>query len=708
MRIKKILLLVFVYLSLVSHCFSQTLFSPDKKLKLSFLLDTGVPYYELKTGEITLIGKSRLGFKLKNAQDLNAHFVCTKSASNSFYEKWCPVWGEQDSIVNNYNELWVALQESTPLQRQLHIRFRLYNDGLGFRYEFPDQPSLTHFCIQEEETFFNISEDAKAYWIPGDYDSNEFVYQISSLSFLPDSMKIAKRDITSSTLINDHTVQTPLLLKKANGWFLNIHEAALIDYPSMSLTLSQTNNQFTFQTHLTPDPQGSKGRVQTAFQTPWRTIIATPDAKGILLSRLILNLNAPCKFENTDWIKPMKYMGIWWNMFVPNGKTWNYCDNHNIKIDQFDYQKAIPNGRHGANTKDVMQAIDFASLHQFNGLLIEGWNVGWEDWFDLQKENVFDFITPYPDFDINSISRYAKQKQLVLIMHHETSGSIMNYERRMPQAYQLMNKYGYPCVKTGYVGRLLPPGEYHYGQTFVNHIIRSIEETAKHKLMINVHESVHPTGLHRTYPNFLACESARGTEYEAFAFNKPNHTTILPFTRLVGGPMDYTPGIFQLDFKAYDPNSHKTLSSTLAKQLGLYVVLYSPLQMAADLPENYNKHLDAFQFIKDVPVDWRKTVILEADPGEYITVARCNKANNDWYVGCSVNSKARTSKIQLDFLSPKKKYVATIYKDDPKAHYASHPMLYVIDHKKVNSKTTLSIFCAPGGGYAISIKEINQ
>lgn len=708
MRIKPLLLLFFILLSIAYEGHSQTLFSPDKKLTLRFMLDQGTPYYELKSGPITLIGKSQLGFKLDGLPDLTTNFVCIRHTTHTFNEQWQPVWGEEQTITNHYNELWVALQESTPQKRSLNIRFRLYNDGLGFRYEFPDQPSLTHFRIQEEQTAFNITEDAKAYWIPGDYDSNEFVYQISSLSALPDTLQKAKRDLTSTTLINDHSVQTPLLLKKANGWYLNIHEAALIDYPAMALTLSQTDGQYRFQSHLTPDPQGHKGRIQTPFQTPWRTIIATPDAKGILLSRLILNLNEPCKLATTDWIKPMKYMGIWWHMFVPNGKTWNYCDPRNLKIDQFDYQRATPNGRHGANTADVVKAIDFAARHRFDGLLIEGWNIGWEDWFDHQKEKVFDFVTPYPDFDLSTISRHAQQQHVGLIMHHETSGSIMNYERHMPEAYRLMNTYGYQCVKTGYVGRLLPAGEYHYGQTFVNHVLHTIEETAKRHIMINIHESAHPTGLHRTYPNFLACESARGTEYEAFAFNRPDHTTILPFTRLVGGPMDYTPGIFQLDFSAYDANCRKTLSSTLAKQLALYVVLYSPFQMAPDLPENYMKHPDAFQFIKDVPVDWKRTVVLEAEPGAFVTIARCDKHSNDWYVGCSVNAQARTSTIKLDFLDPKKSYMATLYKDHRKADYAKRPMLYTIEQKKVTSKSQLSIYCASGGGYAISLKEIKE
>lgn len=676
--------------------------SPGGKLQLAFRLSDGVPAYSLSSEGKRVIDISRLGFLLADHPDMNGGFSIEKIDSASFDETWKPVWGEVSEIRNNYNELCASLKDDKG--RLMNIRFRLYDDGLGFRYEFPRQHGLVYFFIEEELTEFNLGTDCSSFWIPGDYDSNEFVYQKSNLSNLSEVLVEAKKSMDSKTIIDNRSVQTPVLFRNDNGMYINIHEAALKDYPSMCLTLQDSS--YTFKSNLTPDPKGYKGRIQSGFNTPWRTIIVSDDAAGILESKLVLNLNEPCKLKNTGWIKPMKYIGVWWEMFVPWGSSWNYTDDTNIRLGEYDYSKARPNGRHGANTENVKRYIDFAAEHGFGGVLVEGWNEGWEDWFDKMKFHVFDYKTPYPDFDIELLSDYAESKGVTLIMHHETSGSTMNYERLMPEAYGLMNRYGYKAVKSGYVGRLYPVGEYHYGQTFINHCLYAIEKAAEHKIMVNVHEAPKPTGMHRTYPNYLACESARGTEYEAFAYNKPEHTTILPFTRLIGGPMDYTPGIFQLDFNYYDKNSDKTLSSTLAKQLGLYVVIYSPLQMAADLPKNYERFMDAFQFIKDVPVDWQDTKVLEAEPGEYVTIARKDKNSNDWYVGNSTGENRHVSQLDLDFLDKGKKYKAVIYSDGADAHYRTNPMSYRITEKTVDYRSKIKVAAAHGGGYAISIREI--
>lgn len=676
--------------------------SPGGKLQLAFRLSDGVPAYSLSSEGKRVMDISRLGFLLADHPDMNGGFSIEKIDSASFDETWKPVWGEVSEIRNNYNELCVSLKDDKG--RLMNIRFRLYDDGLGFRYEFPRQHGLAYFFIEEELTEFNLGADCSSFWIPGDYDSNEFVYQKSNLSNLSEVLVEARKSMDSKTIIDNRSVQTPVLFRNDNGMYINIHEAALKDYPSMCLTLQDSS--YTFKSNLTPDPKGYKGRIQSGFNTPWRTIIVSDDAAGILESKLVLNLNEPCKLKNTGWIKPMKYVGVWWEMFVPWGSSWNYTDDTNIRLGEYDYSKARPNGRHGANTENVKRYIDFAAEHGFGGVLVEGWNEGWEDWFDKMKFHVFDYKTPYPDFDIELLSDYAESKGVTLIMHHETSGSTMNYERLMPEAYGLMNRYGYKAVKSGYVGRLYPVGEYHYGQTFINHCLYAIEKAAEHKIMVNVHEAPKPTGMHRTYPNYLACESARGTEYEAFAYNKPEHTTILPFTRLIGGPMDYTPGIFQLDFNYYDKNSDKTLSSTLAKQLGLYVVIYSPLQMAADLPKNYERFMDAFQFIKDVPVDWQDTKVLEAEPGEYVTIARKDKKSNDWYVGNTTGENRHVSQLNLDFLDKGKKYKAVIYSDGADAHYRTNPMSYRITEKTVDYRSKIKVAAAPGGGYAISISEI--
>lgn len=676
--------------------------SPGGKLQLAFRLSDGVPAYSLSSEGKRVIDISRLGFLLADHPDMNGGFSIEKIDSVSFDEIWKPVWGEVSEIRNNYNELCASLKDDKG--RLMNIRFRLYDDGLGFRYEFPRQHGLAYFFIEEELTEFNLGADCSSFWIPGDYDSNEFVYQKSNLSNLSEVLVEARKSMDSKTIIDNRSVQTPVLFRNDNGMYINIHEAALKDYPSMCLTLQ--GSSYTFKSNLTPDPKGYKGRIQSGFNTPWRTIIVSDDAVGILESKLVLNLNEPCKLKNTGWIKPMKYVGVWWEMFVPWGSSWNYTDDTNIRLGEYDYSKARPNGRHGANTENVKRYIDFAAEHGFGGVLVEGWNEGWEDWFDKMKFHVFDYKTPYPDFDIELLSDYAESKGVTLIMHHETSGSTMNYERLMPEAYGLMNRYGYKAVKSGYVGRLYPVGEYHYGQTFINHCLYAIEKAAEHNIMVNVHEAPKPTGMHRTYPNYLACESARGTEYEAFAYNKPEHTTILPFTRLIGGPMDYTPGIFQLDFNYYDKNSDKTLSSTLAKQLGLYVVIYSPLQMAADLPKNYERFMDAFQFIKDVPVDWQDTKVLEAEPGEYVTIARKDKKSNDWYVGNTTGENRHVSQLDLDFLDKGKKYKAVIYSDGADAHYRTNPMSYRITEKTVDYRTKIKVAAAPGGGYAISLSEI--
>lgn len=693
---------IFIYCALFNVVQAVEINSPGGKLQLAFQVSDGVPTYSLSSEGKRVIDISRLGFLLADHPDMNGGFSIEKIDRASFDETWKPVWGEVSEIRNNYNELCASLKDDKG--RLMNIRFRLYDDGLGFRYEFPRQHGLAYFFIEEELTEFNLGADCSSFWIPGDYDSNEFVYQKSNLSNLSEVLVEARKSMDSKTIIDNRSVQTPVLFRNDNGMYINIHEAALKDYPSMCLSLQDSS--YTFKSNLTPDPKGYKGRIQSGFNTPWRTIIVSEDAAGILESKLVLNLNEPCKLKNTGWIKPMKYVGVWWEMFVPWGSSWNYTDDTNIRIGEYDYSKARPNGRHGANTENVKRYIDFAAEHGFGGVLVEGWNEGWEDWFDKMKFHVFDYKTPYPDFDIELLSDYAESKGVTLIMHHETSGSTMNYERLMPEAYGLMNRYGYKAVKSGYVGRLYPVGEYHYGQTFINHCLYAIEKAAEHKIMVNVHEAPKPTGMHRTYPNYLACESARGTEYEAFAYNKPDHTTILPFTRLIGGPMDYTPGIFQLDFNYYDKNSNKTLSSTFAKQLGLYVVIYSPLQMAADLPKNYERFMDAFQFIKDVPVDWQDTKVLEAEPGEYVTIARKDKKSNDWYVGNSSGENRHVSQLNLDFLDKGKKYKAIIYSDGADAHYRTNPMSYRITEKTVDYRSKIKVVAAPGGGYAISISEI--
>ena len=681
---------------------SQT--SPDGNVKLTFALnEIGKPYYKVSYKNKEVIKESFLGLELKNTTNFISDFSIKKTEKNTFDQTWEPVWGEESKIRNHYNELLVSLHQKTS-DRILNIRFRVYDDGVGFRYEFPQQKNLTYFTIVEEWTEFAMTADHIAWWIAGDYDTQEYDYTESRLSQIGLLSQGAISGNASQTPFSRTGVQTSLMMKTDDNLYINIHEAALVDYSCMHLNLNETN--LVFQSHLTPDAQGNKAHLQAPCHTPWRTIMVSDDARKILASRLILNLNDPCVYEDTSWIKPVKYVGVWWEM-ITGKATWAYTDElPSIQLDKVDYSQLKPNGKHAANNQNVRKYIDFAAKHGFDQVLVEGWNTGWEDWFGFQKDYVFDFVTPYPDFDIKALNEYAHSKGVKLMMHHETSSSVRNYERHMEKAYQLMNHYGYNAVKSGYVGNILPRGEYHYGQWTVNHYLHAVKEAAKHKIMVNAHEAVRPTGLCRTYPNLIGNESARGTEFESFGGNKPFHTTVLPFTRLQGGPMDYTPGIFETQIWNVNPDNKSYARSTLAKQLGLYLTMYSPLQMAADLPENYEKYADAFQFIKDVPVDWQKSIYLEAEPGRYITVARKDKNSNDWYIGCTTNENGHTSLLKLDFLDKNKKYEATIYADAKNAHYKNNPKAYKISKQKVDANTSLSIIAKEGGGYAISIKEI--
>jgi len=678
--------------------------SPDGNVVLSFSLKAdGTPTYKMTYKGKPVINESTLGFTLKKDEPLTNHFKVVSDSKSTFKETWKPVWGEEKEILNHYNELLVQLKQDKT-NRLMNIRFRVYNEGVGFRYEFPTQKELTYFVIAEENTQFAMTGDHTAWWIPGDYDTQEYDYNESKLSEIRGLMKQSMTDNVSQYVFSPTGVQTSLMMKTKDGLYINLHEAALVDYALMNLNLDDKN--FIFQSWLTPDAKGDKGYLYTPTKSPWRTVMVSDDARNILASRLILNLNDPCALADTSWIKPVKYIGVWWEM-ITGKSSWAYTDDlPTIKLDEVDYTKVKPNGTHAANNDKVRHYIDFAAKHGFDQVLVEGWNVGWEDWFGHRKDYVFDFVTPYPDFDIKALNDYAHAKGVKLMMHHETSGSTRNYERHMKAAYELMNKYGYNSVKSGYVGDILPIGEHHYSQATINHYLYAIKEAAKHKIMLNAHEAVRPTGLCRTYPNLIGNESARGTEYEAFGGNKPFHTTILPFTRLQGGPMDYTPGILETEVKNVNPNNTSQVRSTLAKQLALYVTMYSPLQMAADLPENYERFADAFQFIKDVPVDWQESVYLEAEPGRYITVARKDKHSDNWYVGNTSNENGHTSELLLNFLDKNKKYEATIYADAKNADWQTNPKAYTITKQKVNAKTKLKLTAAKGGGYAISIKEI--
>jgi hypothetical protein len=696
-------LLAYVCFSLLCNVLNaQELQSPDKQLTLTFSLQTGgVPTYALSYKGKEVIRTSKLGLELKNDTALTKGFKVTGTTTKNYDETWQPVWGEVKTIRNHYNELALTLEQGST-QRSIIIRFRLFNDGLGFRYEFPQQRNLGHFVVKEERTQFAMAGDHKTFWIPGDFDTQEYSTVTSNLSEIRDKMKAAVTPNASQTPFSATGVQTPLMMKSKDGLYINIHEAALIDYSCMHLELDDKN--MVFESFLTPDARGDKGYLQTPMQSPWRTIIVSDRAGAILESKLVLNLNEPTKYANTSWIKPIKYVGVWWEM-ITGKSSWAYTNLDNVKLGLTDYSKAQPNGKHAANTKHVKEYIDFAAQHGFDAVLVEGWNVGWEDWFGKHKDYVFDFVTPYPDFDVKELHRYAASKGVKMMMHHETSGSVRNYERWMDTAYKFMKENGYNSVKSGYVGDILPRGEYHYSQWMINHYLYAITKAAEYGIMVNAHEAVRPTGLSRTYPNLIGNEAARGTEYESFGGNNADHTTILPFTRLVGGPMDYTPGIFETKVSAYNPDNNSFVHTTLARQLALYVTMYSPLQMAADLPETYNKYLDAFQFIKDVAVDWDDTKVLEAEPGDYITYARKAKGTNNWFVGSTCDEDGRTSAINFSFLDPGKKYVATIYSDAKGAHYETNPKAYTIRKAVVTNKSKLSQYCAPGGGYAISVIE---
>ncbi len=698
---------------------AQELRSPDGNLIMKFSLQhNGVPAYELTYKGKTVVKPSKLGLELKgesvelnfgteadiksrieSGMSLYDNFRIADVQTSTFDETWKPVWGEVSNIRNHYNEMAVTLSQ-TSTERSLLIRFRLFDDGLGFRYEFPQQKNLNYFIIKEERTQFAMSGDITAYWIPGDYDTQEYDYVISKLSEIKGLFKDAVTPNSSQTQFSETGVQTPLMLKSNDGLYINIHEAALVDYSCLSLNLDDKN--FVFESWLTPDAVGDKGYMQTPCQSPWRTVVVSDDARNILASKLILNLNEPCKIEDTSWITPVKYMGVWWEM-ITGKSTWSYSDLPNVQLGLTDYSKVKPNGKHGATNENVRRYIDFASKHGFDQLLVEGWNIGWEDWFGKTKDYVFDFMTPYPDFDLPMLRDYAKSKGIRLQMHHETSSSVRNYERHIDKAYQFMVDNGYNSVKSGYVGNMIPRGEHHYGQWLVNHYLYALKKAADYKIMVNAHEAVHPTGLHRTYPNLLGQESARGTEYQAFGGSKPYHTTILPFTRLMGGPMDYTPGIFEMDISKANPENNSWVNTTLCNQLALYVTMYSPLQMAADFPENYERFIDAFQFIKDVAVDWDDSKYLEAEPGEYITVARKVKGTDNWFVGNVCGGDGFTSNISFDFLDSDKVYVATIYADAKDAHYKSNPQAYTIRKVVVTNKSKLTQWSAPAGGYAISI-----
>ena len=684
---------------------AQELKSPNGNFKMVFAIENdGTPTYQLFMKNKEIIKKSKLGLELqKDKKSLLNDFKLVNEVRNTFDETWKTVWGEETEIRNHYNELALTLKQNET-ERQVIIRFRLFNDGLGFRYEFPEQKNLTYFVVKEERTEFAMTGDHTAFWIPGDYDTQEYDFTESKLTEIRGLFKKAVTDNASQKQFSDTGVQTSLMLKTADGTYINIHEAALINYSCMHLNLDDKN--LVFQSHLTPDAKGNKGHLQAPCVSPWRTIIASADACEILASRMTLNLNEPCKIEDTSWIKPVKYIGVWWEM-ITGKSSWAYTDEiPSVQLGVTDFTKAKPNGKHAANTKHVKEYIDFAAKHGFDAVLVEGWNEGWEDWFGHEKDYVFDFVTPYPDFDVKEIHEYAKSKGVKMIMHHETSGSTRNYERHLDKAFQFMNDNGYDAAKTGYVGNILPLGEHHYSQSILNHYQYVIEKAVDYKIMINAHEAVRPTGICRTYPNMIGNESARGTEFQAFGGSKANHTTLLPFTRLLGGPMDYTPGIFEMDIAKLNPNNNSHCNTTLANQLGLYVVMYSPLQMAADLPENYNRFLDAFQFIKDVPVEWSTSKYLEAEPGYYITIARKDKNSNNWFVGNSNGYNARTSTITLDFLEKGKKYEAIIYADAADADYKTNPQAYKISKQKVTNKTKLQLRTAAGGGYAISIVEV--
>ena len=679
-----------------------TVESPDKNLLCRVSLNTldgenGNLFYELSYKNKPVIKQSALGFVLKTpGMQLVAFDLVDKTISN-VDESWKPVWGEVSSIRNNYQQLVLRLKTTDSIF--INIVFRLFNDGLGFRYEFPAQEKLKHFIIADEKTQFTLAGNHKAFWIPGDYDTNEYAYYTSNLSEVDASGGKFSREIHSKTPFDNNAVQTPLMMKTADNLYINIHEAALVNYPAMNLVLNKRS--FTMNAHLVPDATGNKAYLQTPAKTPWRTIVVSDNAGQILSSKMILNLNDPSKIADPSWIKPQKFVGVWWEMHV-GVSSWDYSGSQ-VGSQQ---AKKVP---HGANTANVKRYIDFAAKHGIDAVLVEGWNAGWEDWFGNWKEDVFDFVTPYPDFDVDVLTAYAKEKNVKIIMHHETSGSVTNYERWMDTAYRFMKNHNYNAVKSGYVGKIIPRGEHHDGQWMIKHFERAIAKAADYQIMVDQHEPVRPTGLHRTYPNYLACEAARGNEFNAWSVgNPPDHETILPFTRLMGGPMDYTPGVFKIKMSSYDSSKKEQVHTTLAKQLALYITMYSPLQMAADLPQNYENRLDAFQFIKDVAVDWDDTKILEAEPGDYISTARKAKGKDNWFIGAITDENARTAMLPLNFLDAGKKYLATIYKDASNAHWKNNPEAYVIERFVVDTKTILKLKLAPGGGAAMSLIPATQ
>lgn len=701
---KQLLYTALFYFMALQYANSQQLKSPNGNFTMEFALQNdGTPSYSLNYKNKTVIKPSKLGLELKNdKKSLLNDFTLIDTKTSTFDETWKPVWGETESIRNQYNELAVTLNQKET-DRQIIIRFRLFNDGLGFRYEFPTQKNLVYFVIKEERTQFVMTGDHTAFWIPGDYDTQEYDYTTSKLSEIRGLTEKAKTANLSQTSFSPTGVQTSLMLKSNDSLYINLHEAALINYSCMHLNLDDKN--MVFESWLTPDEKGDKGNIQAPSHSPWRTIIVSDDAREILASKMTLNLNDPCKIEDTSWIKPVKYVGVWWEM-ITGKSSWSYTDEFpSVQLGITDFSKAKPNATHGANNANVKKYIDFASANGFNAVLVEGWNEGWEDWFGHSKDYVFDFVTPYPDFDVKGLHEYAKSKGVKMIMHHETSGSVRNYERHMDKAYQFMKDNGYDAVKSGYVGSIISNGDNHYNQFMINHYQYAIEKAAEYKIMVNAHEAVRPTGICRTYPNLIGNEAARGTEYQAFGGSKPNHVTLLPFTRLIGGPMDYTPGIFEMDLSKFSPNNKSHVNSTIANQLALYVTLYSPLQMAADFPEHYNKFPDAFQFIKDVAIDWSESNYLEAEPGQYITVARKAKGTNNWFIGNVNGYEPRTSNISFTFLEKGKKYTATIYADAKGADYKTNPQAYTVRKIEVTNKSKLTQLSAAGGGYAISIIE---
>ena len=682
---------------------AESITSPNGNLHLDFTVNAqGEPVYQLVYKGKAVVKPSKLGLELKDDPGLMSNFTLTGTETSTFDETWKPVWGEVAQIRNHYNELAVTLEQKAQ-NRNMIIRFRLYNDGLGFRYEFPLQKNLNYFIVKEEHTQFAMTGDHLVFWIPGDYDTQEYDYTESKLSEIRGLMESAVTVNASQFVFSPTGVQTSLQMKTDDGIYINLHEAALVDYSCMHLNLD--DNNLIFESWLTPDVLGNKAYMQAPSKTPWRTIIVSDDARDILASKLTLNLNEPCAYKDVSWIKPVKYIGVWWEM-ITGMKSWSYTDELlAMRFGENDYTKIKPNGRHAANNENVKRYIDFAAEHDMDQVLVEGWNEGWESWGGSSRDFVFDFVTPYPDFDVKMLNDYARSKGVRLMMHHETSASVRNYERHLDKAYQFMADHGYNSVKSGYVGDIIPRGEHHYGQWMNNHYLYAVKKAAEYKICVNAHEAVRPTGLCRTYPNLIGNESARGTEFEPYDGNKPFHTTLLPFTRLIGGPMDYTPGIFDICLTFLNRENHGQIHTTLAKQLALYVTLYSPLQMAADLPESYERHLDAFQFIKDVAVDWDDSKYLEAEPGDYITVARKAKGTGNWFVGGITDENARVSTFTLDFLEPGKEYVATLYTDAKDADYEKNPTAYQIKKGIVTNKTKISVKMARSGGFALSLIE---